>query len=387
MNLMECRGIDVSDLTRYAWSGLRSFQNVKFVEGEIIRIHELDNSQRQNAKKQAAQLRDCLLQAKEYFDAAGVVSLATKPVLLYYAIMSLALAEILFKQSGDSSLDRAREQHKSHGLEFHFDNAAIDRYDLRESASLLSARPSTRGGNARFGTFELWHRSAREMPLGAMIQVAFPNGVGTNRFGGVLSGLDDLFRPIPEGGLSFFDCIASLPGMLDFVRNYDLLPSIVRGQFSVVDRQDAQPNSIRFELIVHPVAPEMMVAFQAGVRVAPEFQGRLTFTAIPAGGGIYRWTSFPPDDLVTITLPHGSMWSQSEIRFWPTTPPLNEFGYLYVALFIAGSYARYFPDKWMRDIEETTPLALAVEHLIEIAERRMALLTLSELRRLYLVPK
>jgi hypothetical protein len=35
-----------------------------------------------------------LFQAKEYFDASGAVTLATKPNLLYYSIMSLAIAEI-----------------------------------------------------------------------------------------------------------------------------------------------------------------------------------------------------------------------------------------------------------------------------------------------------
>ena len=65
---------------------------------------------------------------------------------------------------------------------------------------------------------------------------------------------------------------------------------------------------------------------------------------------------------------------------------LNEFGLLYVALFIASNYARYFPDRWMVDVEHGTPLALAVEELLALAATKAPLLALSELSRNYYVP-
>jgi hypothetical protein len=80
------------DRTEFAWSNLRRFHNVDFVEERLFRLHGLPRSQRQNAKKQATQIRYCLVQAKEYFDAAERVSLATKPTLAYYCIMSLDAA-------------------------------------------------------------------------------------------------------------------------------------------------------------------------------------------------------------------------------------------------------------------------------------------------------
>ena len=79
------------------------------------------------------------------------------------------------------------------------------------------------------------------------------------------------------------------------------------------------------------------------------------------------------------------MWSTEEIRFLPSKTPLNEFGYLYVGLYILGNYARYFPDRWMTDVEAGSPLALAAEEFIAMAEWRMALLTLSELSETYFV--
>jgi hypothetical protein len=66
---------------------------------------------------------------------------------------------------------------------------------------------------------------------------------------------------------------------------------------------------------------------------------------------------------------------------------MNEFGYLYLGLYILGNFARYFPDRWMPDVETGSPLALAAEEFMSMAEWRMALLTLSELSRAYFVPK
>jgi hypothetical protein len=74
-----------------------------------------------------------------------------------------------------------------------------------------------------------------------------------------------------------------------------------------------------------------------------------------------------------------------DCRFWPEAVPLNEFGYLYVALFIAGNYARYYPDRWVLDVENSTPLALATEELIRVADSRLPWLALSELERKYYV--
>ena len=74
-------------------------------------------------------------------------------------------------------------------------------------------------------------------------------------------------------------------------------------------------------------------------------------------------------------------------RFFASPHPLNEFGLFYVALYIAGNYARYYPDRWLADVDRATPLALAVEELIAQAEQRVPLLALSELSRNYFVPE
>ena len=99
--------LSVRDPERFSWGELRRFHNVEAVQTLISDIHKAPRSD-PNVKKQATQIRYCLQQAREYFDSAKAVSLVTKPVLLYYSIMNLALAEVLLKQDGNSSLDKAR---------------------------------------------------------------------------------------------------------------------------------------------------------------------------------------------------------------------------------------------------------------------------------------
>jgi hypothetical protein len=111
---------------------------------------------------------------------------------------------------------------------------------------------------------------------------------------------------------------------------------------------------------------------------------RLEFREMPSGG-IIQWSD-TLETTMRLRLPNGTMWTADEVRFWPCEQPLNEFGFMYVALYIVGNYARYFPDLWMRDVERNSPLALAVEELLAMTARRMPLLSLSELSRIYFVP-
>lgn len=84
--------------------------------------------------------------------------------------------------------------------------------------------------------------------------------------------------------------------------------------------------------------------------------------------------------------PGMSMDSQNYV-FYEDYAPLSGFGMYYVALFIIGNYARYYPDLWMRDIEHSSPLSLLVEELLIDAATALPLLTLSELSRVYYVPE
>lgn len=60
---------------------------------------------------------------------------------------------------------------------------------------------------------------------------------------------------------------------------------------------------------------------------------------------------------------------------------MNEFGYIYVALHILGNFARYFPDLWIKSVENSEPIATIAESFLEIAEEKLPLLCLNEMSR------
>jgi YaaC-like Protein len=129
----------------FSWTGLRQFHNIGITASAHARLHRLSPND-SNVKKQASQIRDCLAQAKEYYDASEVVTLATQPVMMYYCALSLATAEILMKNDEDLSLDRARYNHNHHGLNFKTSLNKGNISDLNISAANLRAVPSIRKG-------------------------------------------------------------------------------------------------------------------------------------------------------------------------------------------------------------------------------------------------
>lgn len=367
------------DVERESWNGLKRFNNIDTCADIISHLHSLSREHRGNARKQAEQIRFCLSLAREYYDASRAVSLATRPVLLYYSAMNLALAEILLKQSGESSLDRAREQHRHHGLTAEVLLKKPDRTSLAAAADNLIAKPTRNSDGSGFGTFELWHKSAREMPV---------IGSWTNRKlnqGGhraILGVVDERMPTLPHRGISLMDCITSLPTLIDTVLDLKSRPKFVRVSVEHEQRDDKR-HSLKF--IVHPAPANQFNDFCELVKVAPSSIEYLDFQEL-ASGGIITF-SFDPEIDVAFEFPPACCITTDLAHFYTYKPCLNEFGFFYVALFLAGSYARYYPDKWIKDIEGATPLLGAIEALIASAETRMPLLLLSEMKRSYLVPE
>jgi hypothetical protein len=194
----QARSVSTGNPASFAWAGLRGFQNVELVTKRIVELHKVPKKFHGDARKQAQQLRYCLIQAREYFNAAAAVSSATKPNLLYYGTMSLALAEILFKQSGDSSLDKAREENRHHGLTMTIGYISKGA-DLRAAGNAIRARPIDVSG-VRRGTFELWHRSSREHPISGSVTQRHQNGGAAVGHQVIFTVVDLPFSPLPDSG-------------------------------------------------------------------------------------------------------------------------------------------------------------------------------------------
>jgi hypothetical protein len=329
------------------------------------------------------QIRYCLMQAEEYRTAANSVGLATKPNLLYYSTMSLALAELLLKHDGRYSLDRAREKHSHHGLRLVVDRMPATTDDLAMAASGLRAVPLETGSGHRLGTFALWHETARELPIVGQLTQNLQGG-STYRAEVIWKASDRNLANLPREGLNLMECLQFLPMMLNYLAPMDIVPKVLRGKLTKTDRI-GPPYSSKTQLILHPSSPVLVDTFWSNVTFSASAVNNVDHIQLPSGG-ILNIVDNANSAPFTLNVPPGAMLSTDEIRFWPADQAVNEFGFLYLALFIAGNYARYFPDRWVHDIESSSPLAMAISYLMEVADLRTGVLALSEIDRSYHIP-
>lgn len=373
MIIQKVAKVRTSDPAHYAWTKLRKFQNIEAVTDTIVGVHDVPFEHRDNARKQARQLRYCMIQAREYFEAAKAVTIATKPNLLYYGTMSLALAEILMKQSGLSSLDKAREEHRHHGLTMSA-GAIPNGANLGVASKEIRALPLEVSGRRR-GTFEMWHRSSREHPLAGEQTVIHPTGRTTTAFSGLFGAFDVPYPPIPKAGLSLNDCLSGLPLMWDTGSAVYLPSRFIRGRCdSRLMRGIEWSQNIR--LMFHP--SPLVQGLIEQTEIKPDMVDYIDVAEVGGGLQIDLRSGFVQGH-IGFRLPPAATIDTLEWRMWANNPPLNEFGYFYVALFLAGNYARYYPDRWLVDVEQSTPLGLAIEELCNIAEWRVPWLSLCEL--------
>ncbi|MBI4402392.1 MAG: hypothetical protein HY581_12270 [Nitrospirae bacterium] len=162
--------IFAEDPEKTLWWRLGYFKNLDRVIPLIRASHNSDD----NAKKQARQIRYCIEQAEEYFQAATDVSVATQPLLLYYGMASLAWALILFKKTGDYALDRQKPGHQDHGLTRPILNYGDRNLDLRKVLEAIhtTVPPLITGHqnvNELRGTFGLLFAVAQHEPVSVKV--------------------------------------------------------------------------------------------------------------------------------------------------------------------------------------------------------------------------
>ena len=171
---------------------------------------------------------------------------------------------------------------------------------------------------------------------------------------------DHSLAPIPDDGLTLLDCLLALPGMMEHLSMQGIAPGALRARVAVdVYTQDPQRTVTNMTGHPSPLAAE----FFDNVLFTPNAVDHVELIEIQ-GGGTLVITSDSVRGGPGFIIPHASSWTEEEVRLWPRSMSLNEFGYLYVALFIVGNYARYYPDRWLLDVETCSPLALAIEELV-----------------------
>ena len=376
--------VPAGQAVEYAWARLSRYQNIAYTAKILSTLHQLGPAHARNVRKQATQIRYCLLQAKEYFEAARGVSAATRPLLLYYGIMSLALAQVLMKGTGDSSLDRARGQNAHHGLVLkHRENPSAQN-DLTAAASALAAAPHVNGNGLRVGTFELWHALSREAPIVGSQKTYFSNGGVRSRLITIAVGRDEEMEALEVGGISLLKCFQNTPGMSAILPTLGVEGELVKAHVTFEEHEAT--NECVTALIIQPGDQALLDRVCSMCIFEPRLLHQLEIVEMPSGY-IIRDRFVTGSDQCAASYPNAFQIDSKNVFLSAGIQSLNEFGVLYAGIYILGNYARYYPEQWMKDVEESSDLSHAVEGFMSIVEERGPLLTLSELARIFFVPE
>lgn len=375
MNIKQVRPIS-GDLSLFAEHRLRMHTNVDFSTKALIERHNLPHEFHDMAKEQAKEIRSCLLQAGEYLLAAKSVSLSTKPLLLYYGLMSLALASTLAKGDRAVRLKRLRDSHSAHGLTLSVRGSLARGEPFEAITGRLWAVPQERSKNVRYGTFEIWRQHMRELPVPSMQTMRNASGSLSSGMMLGLLGSDEMPPPTPEGGLSLLQALKSIPSIATDLAHINVIPDVIKLR-PTTDLDWNNNGDLTF--VIQPAPPQALeefshrikfnIALAQSARVNDDYRSGYSIH-IPIEEGRVQGNL----QMNGVLLSEGAF-SHMAAADWG----LGEFGAFYVALHITGNLARYHPDEWVPHVERSTPMAEIVLSMCEAAQKRLVINTASEL--------
>lgn len=374
--------ISASGVPDHASTIIDRFKNTAFTQKFLIKLHEIPDKHKHNVAKQASQIRYCLVQAEEYFRSAQSVSMATRPVLLYYGAMSFALSEILLKQSGNSSLDRARGEHAHHGLDLRLEGNPSKIEDLSQSALQIRAVPMQKANGNRYGTFELWHRSSRELPVCGVFEKGISPGSSSKEISILATPKDSRPEELHPRGITLLDCFRYVPRMYQFLADHSIVSGLARSLHKTSLSESSK--ELTLTTIIHPTPEPTLSLTYNNILFPPSVLEQVQITDLPLGCIInHRIQQY--EHSIGMSMPPCFQEHSSNMYLCSDNKSLNEFGILYAGLFILGNYARYFPDFWMCDVEGHSDLMLASRKFMEAAQHRIPILVAAELSRRCLI--
>jgi hypothetical protein len=369
--------ITTDDIRGETWARLLDFANTELCFERIAAVHGVasNNSLKQNYKKQAQQIRVSLLQAREYFRAADIATVVTRPNLLYYGMVSLASAVMLLRGSGDYSLDQLRKNpiNKHHGLDF---STGINAKDAGQGTSLLE---HSYAEVLPKGFFLNWYGKT---PAGENVyaKVARQHLDGTESTNYEIHGIERCLRGADLAGRKFSlaDLIADLPDLMQYTRAAGIaVPSSrVDYELSIEERT----SQMTIEWRIHSASPGHLKQILEAFRFQGE--GGSYFTVVPEE---------PQTHCVVRVAATAQQLATSQYSFPATRLSLNadqfiygkpnfaltEYAQQYIFMYALSMFARYLPDLWIRCIDSHCKAARVIERSIAEIEKKFPIQVLS----------
>jgi len=389
------------------WKYLRFFTDKSSTAERIRLLHGIQpGSQTKNIAKQSQQIAFCIRQAEQYFNASTQVGLPTRPVLLYYGAVSLSQALILLKNDGTYSLDVRRNdsRHNHHGLEL--------RRGLVESAARATGPQSFLEkiecfchvhNKQLWGHFPLFYRSLAPpvIPLHAEILVA---RMGSFLERDIPTTCADLWTldSIAQGSLNAWEIFKGLPDLYWSLSELGITSNLCRGsakrqiRHSVAPQplngvddlapgfsQAHSPKRVQFQdsFFVDGVTPdqkELLLAFyrekNPAIKVVDDHGANIHLSLTldgPDERSVLTQIGYYPD--ITEDLAGRKYYIIQPDGYIP------EPAAILALLFCFSMLCRYYPDVWMRSIDENVRMAELTNVFLNIAYRKFPNLILDQL--------
>jgi hypothetical protein len=368
------RWIATDNIYAATWRELFEYTNIELIRKNLIKRHGVPKSTKDEANynKQAHQARVCVLQAKEYMDAAQASSIFTSPNHIYYSIYALTSLMMLVMGDGTKSLDYLRKDTKNrkHGLSFttncSLNNASADINLLKFSSATI----------LEHGHFPNWYKS---LPARQPVYADFEKKEGLFGTRGIKPYGSNKLTPIAsilQKRQSLLDLLALFPDLDSDLRKCGVEKIRSLSDMMVLENEDQKIITYRWRINGCENIQDLDVLLEE-FRVEPRFANMMSFTPFPSGlGGEVRMSFMYGDKLhfqwpnVRETLEHSTISYADHVEMF-------EIVELYLVAYQLSMLSRYFPDLWVHCIESQCLSAKLISRATEIIGRKFPILCLS----------
>jgi hypothetical protein len=375
----EFKEVRTEDPVRQTWRFLRYFLDVPYVSQLIYEAHNVPKGKhKENIRKQATQISYCIRQAEEYFRASSQVSLATKPLLLYYGAVSLSQALVLLRKDGTYSIDvlRNEKKHNHHGLDpfgwfsssSHSFSGVQDFFNSLECGLHMNK-------NEPWGHFALFYQSLVPTASKLLITAQEQNSSITINFNSVYNGPNvPPIQSLIGKRFNVFDLVRTLPDMYFSLREMRINPDIARGSvnqsrvtyYNQIQAANKEVSGVwnEFQFIIDEIYPdhkshliyllkqynpEIVVDYDAGNTAILYLRSMETV-------GSERLARYVPDCIDDL---NGQV-------FYVVYPDayIPEPASFLIIFYCLGMLSRYYPDVWMKTIDQNVRISETVDLLL-----------------------
>jgi len=287
--------------------------------------------------------------------------------------MALALADSLWHGDGTISLDARADYHKNHGLQFYSNSDAT-----KGVVETLSAKPRTKDSKP-VGTFGVWLLNAKNIPFIMSAEIHYQ---GTNycnnrlEIGANLGNIYD--EDLPDQAITLLDCLKCAPELSEILQLYGYSNDLVRATVSSLVRVNLEKRQETISYIFHPASEEKIEKASGHFSFVPSMCPYVNAEKLTPSGLAVK-LELPDNFSIQMKVPNGFSHSKDLTYFFTNDYNLNEFGYMYVGLFILSNFVRYLPQIWMSEIQKSTNAYTLIDHYLSACESRLPWTILSSL--------